>query len=87
MFARPAVRKVTFFRAIKKAGYPGLPYSKGGMLGPAALFTPLALICAMGLYNASSQGLVYRVSKQGRTSLDHPACKESSTGISEHGNF
>jgi hypothetical protein len=46
------------------------------MLGPAVLFTPLALICA----NASSQFLVYRVSKQGRTSLDHPACKESSTG-------
>jgi len=42
---------------------------------------------AMELYNASSQGLVYRVSKQGRTSLDHPARKESSTGTSEHGNF
>ena len=33
------------------------------MLGPAALFTPSAPICAMGLYNANSQGLVYRVSK------------------------
>jgi hypothetical protein len=77
MFACPAVRKITVF--------PG--YKKGGMLGPAALFTTSALICAMGLYNASTQGLVYRVSKQGRTGLDHPACKESSTGISEHGNF
>jgi hypothetical protein len=52
------------------------------MLGPAA-----HLISAMGLYNASSRGLVYRVSKQGRTSLEHPACKGSSTGISERGNL
>ena len=56
-----------------------------GSARPCTLFTPSS--AAMELYNASSQGLVYRVSKQGRTSLDHPACKESSTGISEHGNF
>jgi hypothetical protein len=87
MFARPAVRKVTFFRAIKKAMLPRSSVLEGGMLGPTALFTPLALICAMGLYNANSQGPVYRVSKQGRTSLDYPACKGSSTGISERGNF
>jgi len=87
MFARPAVRKVTFFPAIKKAVLPRSSVLEWGMLGPAALFTPLALICAMGLYNASSRGLVYRVSKQGRTSLEHPACKGSSTGISERGNF
>lgn len=65
--------------------FPG--YKKGGIRGPAALFTPLALISAMGLYNASSRGLVYRVSMQGRTSLEHPACKGSSTGSSERGNF
>ena len=66
--------------------FPG--YKKGGMLGPAALFIyTSALISAMGLYNASSRGLVYRVSKQGRTSLEHPACKGSSTGSSERDNF
>jgi hypothetical protein len=49
--------------------------------------TDSAMTPTMELHNASSQGLVYRVSKQGRTSLDHPARKESSMGISEHGNF
>ena len=41
-----------FFRAIKKAMLPRSSVLEGGMLGPDVLFTPLALISAMGLYNA-----------------------------------
>ena len=47
MFGRPVGEEDNvFFRAIKKAGYPGLPYSKGGMLGPCSAIYTSALICA-----------------------------------------
>ena len=47
MFGRPVGEEDNvFFRAIKKVGYPGL--YEGGMLGPAALFTPSALNLCYG---------------------------------------
>ena len=76
MFGRPVGEEDNvFFRAIKKAGTQVFRTRRGDARSCSAIYTS-ALICAMGLYNANSQGPVYRVSKQGRTSLDYPRVKD-----------